>query len=106
MAMAAASSEEEEEEEEEHEALLACLASPCELHCSSSHCGQRNFPSAFRFSKLQIGVLKEARKNPFSFADVPSSVQRIRDSQLVAIKGSQGSVARSLAVHCLIWRAD
>ncbi len=64
MAMAAASSEEEEEEEED-EALLACLAFPCELHCSSSHCGQRNFPSAFRFSELQIGVLKEARKNSF-----------------------------------------
>jgi hypothetical protein len=61
MAMAAASSEEEDE------ALLACLASPCELHCSSSHCGQRNFPSAFRFSKLQIGVLKEARKKVLFF---------------------------------------
>ncbi len=106
MAMAAASSEEEEEEEEDDEVLLACLASPCELHCSSSYCGQRNFPCAFRFSKLQIGVLKEAINNPLFFADVLSSVQRIRDSQLVAIKGSQSSVARSLAVQCLMWRAD
>jgi hypothetical protein len=67
MAMAAASSDEEEEEEEEDEALLACLVSPCELHCSSSHCGQRNFARAFRFSKLQIGVLFEGSKKKSLF---------------------------------------
>jgi hypothetical protein len=66
MAMAAASSDEEEEEEED-EALLACLVSPCELHCSSSHCGQRNFARAFRFSKLQIGVLFEGSKKKSLF---------------------------------------
>ncbi len=61
MAMAAASSEEEQEDE----AFLACLASPCELHCSSSHWGRGISQAHFASPSFRSVSWRTQEKIPF-----------------------------------------